>query len=101
MEIIRQNVLLLFPIIPATEVRINKDSITIKVGKEEKLTALVGPGNADIKDVIWTCDSSIINIIEKDGKLISVRGISSGNAKITVTSLDGGYTATCEVVVIR
>ena len=85
---------------PATEVRINKDSITIKLGKEEKLTALVGPGNADIKDVIWTSDSSIIEIIEKNGKHVSIVAKATGTAKVTVTSLDGGYTATCEIVVI-
>ena len=86
---------------PVTKVKINKKSITIKVGKNEKLTALVGPGNADIKDVIWTCNSSIIKINQKKGKLISVIGISTGTAKVTVTSLDGGYTATCKVVVIN
>jgi len=85
---------------PATEVRINKNSITIKLGKEEKLTALVGPGNADIKDVIWTSDSSIIEITEKNGKHISIVAKSTGTAKVTVTSLDGGYTATCEIIVI-
>ncbi len=85
---------------PVNKVRINKKSITIKVGKNEKLTALVGPGNADIKDVIWTCDSSIIKIIKKNGKSISVIGISTGKAKVTVTSLDGGYKAICDVTVI-
>ena len=85
---------------PVNKVRINKKSITIKVGKKEKLTALVGPGNADIKDVIWTCDSSIIKIIKKNGKIISVIGISTGKAKVTVTSLDGGYKAICDITVI-
>ncbi|MBZ9608560.1 5'-nucleotidase C-terminal domain-containing protein [Clostridium estertheticum] len=85
---------------PVNKVRINKKDIIIKVGKNEKLTALVGPGNSDIKDVIWKCDSSIIKIIEKNGKIISVIGISTGKAKVTVTSLDGGYKATCDVTVI-
>ncbi|MBW9149412.1 5'-nucleotidase C-terminal domain-containing protein [Clostridium sp. CM028] len=85
---------------PVNKVRINKKDIIIKVGKNEKLTALVGPGNSDIKDVIWKCDSSIIKIIEKNGKSISVIGISTGKAKVTVTSLDGGYKATCDVTVI-
>jgi len=86
---------------PVTEVRINKNAITIKIGKKEKLRALVGPKKTDIKDVIWTCDSSIIKIVKKGGKVVSIVGISAGTAKVIVTSLDGGYTATCEVIVTQ
>lgn len=89
--------------VPANGVRINKSSITIKLGKEEKLTALVGPGNASIKDVVWSSNSPIISIEEKNDKkdkLVSIHALSVGKAIVTVTSLDGGYTDICEVTVI-
>jgi uncharacterized protein YjdB len=86
---------------PAANVRINKDSIVIKLGKSEKLTAIVGPGNTDIKDIRWSTDSSIIELTGKNDKVVSVKALALGKAYVIVTSLDGGYTDICEVTIIN
>jgi uncharacterized protein YjdB len=86
---------------PAANVRINKESIVIKLGKSEKLTAIVGPGNTDIKDIRWSTDSSIIELTGKNDKVVSVKALALGKAYVIVTSLDGGYTDICEVTIIK
>lgn len=90
--------------VPVTEVRINKSEIVIRQGKEEKLVAIVMPGDASIKDVVWTSSNPGIVSVDKDGKLAAAKSISPVSepttVKITVTTVDGGYTATCLVTVL-
>jgi len=84
----------------AKSVRLNKSAIVIKAGKEEKLNVSINPGNADIKAVTWSTNSPIISVTAKNDKLAEVKGLQPGRAIVTVTSLDGGHTDTCEVVVL-
>ena len=78
-----------------TGVTLNKNTTTIKVGGTETLTATVEPANATNKAVTWSSsDASIATV--KDGV---VTAVTPGTAKITVTTVDGNKTATCEVTV--
>lgn len=83
------------PIINVESVSLNKTSTTIKVGASETLTATVLPANAANKNVTWTSDKTNIATVNNG----VVTGIAEGTAVITVTTEDGGKTATCTVTV--
>ena len=82
--------------ISVTEVTLNKSETTILVGGNETLTATVLPENATNKKVTWKSDKPEIATVDAAGK---VTGVKAGEATITVTTDDGGKTATCKVTV--
>jgi len=81
-------------------VKLDKSSMGLAVGESRKLTATVEPKNATDKGVSWESDNDPVATVDQDG---NVTGISSGKggAKITVTTDDGGYKATCDVGVVE
>lgn len=84
------------PAISVTSVMLNKTSIGLLVGADETLTATVSPETATDKNVIWSSDKTDIATVDASGK---VTGVKEGMATITVTTKDGGKTATCAVSV--
>lgn len=62
-----------------------------------QLSASVSPENATDKNVIWLSSDESIAMVDQNG---FVSAIESGNAVITAKSVDGGFTATCDVTVI-
>ena len=82
--------------ITVTGVALNKPTVTIEVGESESLTASVTPANATNQNVTWTSSDVKVATVE-DGK---VSGIKAGSAVITVTTEDGGKTASCMISVI-
>ena len=76
-------------------VSLNKNSTSIEVGSTETLTATVAPNDASNKTVNWTTSDS--NVATVSGGVVTAVG--KGSAIITVTTADGGYTATCSVTV--
>ena len=86
------------PTIYVTGVNINKTELSIDIGKTETLVATVTPSNATNKSVTWTSsDTSIVSVSDSG----IVTGIKAGTATITVKTVDGNKTATCEVTVIK
>ena len=81
--------------VSVTGVSLDKTSATIDVGGSITLKATVKPSDATDKSVVWTSSSSKVASVS-NGK---VTGVSAGKATITVTTVDGGYKATCEVTV--
>ena len=65
-------------------------------GEVVTLTATVNPSNASNKNVYWTSSDSSIATVDNSGK---VTAIKAGSATVTVTTEDGGKTATCSVTV--
>ncbi|MDR6880845.1 family 43 glycosylhydrolase [Bacillus sp. 3255] len=61
-----------------------------------QLTANVEPADAADKTLIWTTSNPIVATVNEHG-LVTVR--ASGKAIITVTTEDGGFTASCVVTV--
>lgn len=82
--------------ISVTGVTLNKTTLEIVEDDSETLTATVAPANASVKDVEWKSSDEKIATVDKDGK---VTAIVPGKATITVTTKDGGKTATCAVTV--
>ena len=82
--------------IKVTGVKLNKSETSILVGDNEILTATVLPENATNQKVTWKSDKPEIASVDANGK---VTGVKAGEATITVTTEDGGKTATCKVTV--
>jgi len=81
--------------VPVTGISLNKTSTTLFDGGTETLTATISPANASNKNVTWESSKETVATVV-DGVLTAV-GV--GTAIVTATTVDGGYTATCEVTV--
>jgi len=83
------------PVVEVEEVSINQDFLSMKVGETVTLSATVRPGDATNLTVIWrTSDASVATV--NNGV---VTAIKSGTAIISATTVDGGKTASCTVIV--
>ncbi len=81
--------------VPVSNVSLNKSSLTMMPGDEQTITATVSPDNAANKNVIWSSSDKDVASVA-GGKIIA---LAEGIATITVTTEDGGFTATCKVTV--
>ena len=81
--------------VPVASVSLDKTSLEMTVGDEATLTATVAPADADVKTVSWSSSDEGVATVA-DGK---VTAVGAGSATITVTTTDGGKTATCAVTV--
>ena len=79
-----------------TEVTLDKTELTLTEGETETLTATVKPDNADNLKVTWSSDKTEIATVDGTGRVTAVK---AGEAVVTVTTEDGGKTATCKVTV--
>lgn len=82
--------------VSVTGVTLNKTTLKLTKGASETLTATIAPTNATNKKVTWTSSDAAVATVDASGK---VTGVANGTATITVTTEDGGYTATCAVEV--
>lgn len=79
-----------------TEVTLDKTELTLTEGETETLTATVKPDNADNRKVTWSSDKTDVATVDGVGRVTAVK---AGEAVVTVTTEDGGKTATCKVTV--
>lgn len=77
-------------------VTLNKTSLTLQDGDSAKLTATVTPANADNRKVTWSTSDESVATVSADG---TVTAVKAGTANITVTTEDGGKTASCALTV--
>ena len=82
--------------VAVTGVTVSPESDSIAVNETLTLTATVAPENATDKSVSWSSSDDTIASVSDEGV---VTGVAAGNATITVTTTDGGFTATCAVEV--
>jgi uncharacterized protein YjdB/lysophospholipase L1-like esterase len=86
-------------VIPVTGVTLNHTTSTIYTNttpRSVQLVATVAPADASNKTVTWMSDNPLVARVDADGL---VTAVSSGSTTITVTTEDGGHTATCTVTV--
>ena len=79
-----------------TGIALDTNSKTINLNKTATLTPTISPSDATNKNVTWTSSNTSVATVA-DGV---VTGVSAGNATITATTVDGGYTATCAITVL-
>ena len=83
--------------IAVTGVSLNKGTTTIAEGETETLVATITPANALDQAVTWSSSDESVVTVSSAG---IVTAVGEGTATITVTTHDGGYTATCAVTVV-
>ena len=86
------------PTVHVTDVTLDKTSLSMYVGYPQTLTATVTPSNASDKSVTWSSSNTAVATVSSDGVVTPVK---PGTATITVTTVDGGKTATCDVTVYK
>ncbi|MDR1232309.1 MAG: Ig-like domain-containing protein [Spirochaetaceae bacterium] len=84
------------PPVSVTGVSLKSASLSIVVGESVTLAASVAPDNATDTAVTWKSSATDIATVDSDGRVTCV---AVGSATITVTTKDGGKTATCAVTV--
>lgn len=82
--------------VSVTGVSLNKTNLTLVVGNAETLRATVSPTNATNRAVTWSSDKTSVATVDANGK---VTAIAAGTTTITISTADGGKTATCAVTV--
>lgn len=82
--------------VAVTGVTLDKTSLSLEAGQTAQLTATVQPGNADNQAVTWSSSDNNVVSVDATGKITAN---TKGSATITVTTADGGKTATCTVTV--
>ena len=83
--------------VPVSGVTLNQSLIRLTTGTYQ-LVATVAPSDAANKNVTWTSANTAIATVSNTGV---VTPVSPGTTTVTVTTEDGGYTATCTVKVQR
>ena len=88
-------------VVPVTGVTLDKTAVTVKKAQTATLTATLAPENATDRALTWTSDNESVAAVtgNNDGCVVTAR--AEGKAVITVTTHDGGHTATCEVTVTQ
>ena len=82
--------------VPVSSVTLDKTALELVEGNSQNLIATVSPSNASNKSVSWKSSNTAVASVSEEGK---VTAIKAGTAIITVTTADGGKTATCRVTI--
>ena len=83
--------------VAVTGVTLDKTVAELTVGDEAlQLTATVAPADATDKTLTWTSSNTAVATVSESGL---VTAVAAGEADITVTTIDGGFTAICKVTV--
>ena len=79
---------------PPTGISLDRNRIDLPVGSTFRLEATVTPFNATNQGLVWSSSDTRVTTVDNRG-LVTVVG--PGTAVITVTTVDGNYTAYCVV----
>lgn len=79
-----------------TGVSLDKNTLEMKTGETQTLTATVTPDYAADKTIAWSSSDEAVAAVDTDGV---VKAVGKGTANITVTTTDGQKTDTCVVTV--
>nr|WP_310618179.1 Ig-like domain-containing protein [Pantoea cypripedii] len=82
--------------ISATGITVTPEAAAIDVGATVQLNGVVAPANATNRAITWLSSAPEIATVTQEGL---VTGVAVGNATITATSADGGFTDTTAVTV--
>ena len=84
--------------INVTGVQITRADLELYVGEGFHLGVRITPSNATNPRVTWSSDNeSVATVSREEGQ---VKAVAAGQAVITATTVDGGFTSTCPVKVL-
>lgn len=84
--------------VAVTGVGISQSNLKMEIGETQTLTITILPSNATDKSVSWKSSNTSVATVSSSGE---VTAKSAGSATITVTTKDGGKTATCSLEVVE
>ena len=82
--------------VAVTGVTLSNNSLELEVGDTFQLSAPVSPSNATNKSVTWSTGENLFATVSESGL---VTAVNAGTTNVTVTTVDGGFTASCTVTV--
>ena len=83
---------------PVTGVSLSKENITFNyAGDKQQLTATITPADASNKDIRWNSTNDNVCVVNNG----LVTAVGAGTASVTVTTVDGNYSASCIVKVTQ
>lgn len=85
--------------VSVTGVSVSPTTASVAVGATVALTASVSPSDATNSAISATSSNTAVATVTRSGNTITVKGVAAGTATITVTTADGGYTATSTITV--
>ncbi len=83
-------------VIHVSNVTLNKYFLHLNISQSYQLTATITPSDADNPAISWSSSNPEVATISETGLIETV---AQGYTTITVTTADGGFTASCEVYV--
>lgn len=83
-------------LMPVKGVSLDRTTLSMYEGGTDQLVATVTPENADDASLLWTSSAPDVVLVTTEGKLLA---LAPGKADITVTTVDGGFSAACKVTV--
>lgn len=83
------------PVISVTGVSVSPTTLRLRRGLSSSIRPTVFPSNAANRSVTWSTSNAGVATVSAG----RVRGVAPGTATITVTTVDGAFTATCAVTV--
>ena len=85
--------------VPVSGIEISAEEMELAwADKTAFLTAKIYPENADVKTIVWESSDPDVATVDANGAITATGG---GTTVITAKTLDGEYTASCRVTVIR
>jgi uncharacterized protein YjdB len=84
--------------VAVADVALNTAEEQLEVGKTFQLVATVSPEDAENKAVTWASADASIASVDANGL---VTAVAKGETTITVTTVDGGKTASAKIVVVE
>lgn len=85
-------------VVSVTGVSVSPTKLTMNIGDSYTLAATVKPSDATTSAVTWKSDNTSVTEVSASG-IVTAKG--AGTAVITVTTTDGGKTASCTVTVSK
>ncbi|OOB79182.1 MAG: hypothetical protein BEN18_04600 [Epulopiscium sp. Nuni2H_MBin001] len=99
----------------SAECRVNVETGTISVtgitldsyhydlveGEAVDLTAYLNPSGASNKTINWTLGNGNLAILDANADSATITAVGAGTTTVTATSADGGYTASCTLVITQ
>jgi uncharacterized protein YjdB len=83
-------------IVPVTGVTLNYNSKTIFLNESLQLAATISPNDATYRDVQWESSNPAVATVDENG-LVTAHEV--GEARITVSTVNGNFTASCDISV--
>lgn len=83
-------------VVSVSDIMLNPAELTIAIGETAALTATILPSDATDAALTWSTNNELVAIVDEAGK---VTAVAAGEAVISATTTDGGFTASSTVTV--